>query len=493
MPKRPQFRISSWLFVRLLGGIYAVAFGSLWVQVEGLIGSRGILPAADLLERVAARLGPERFWRLPTLGWLDASDLTLELLCATGVVLGLLVLLGWLQLQGLIALWVGYLSLVVLGQDFLSFQWDVLLLEAGLLAIFLPGAGWKPRGPLAARPPRLAVWLLRLLAFKLIFSSGAVKLASGDPAWRGLTALQYHYETQPLPNPVAWLAHQLPDFFQFVSVALVFALELGVPLLFFAPSRWRRTAAGLSIAFQLLLALTGNFAFFNLLALALVLLLLDDAWWMRFWRLIEPASEAPALGRPRRFVLVPLALVWLAVSALHVGVAVGFRGAPPAPLGALHSAVAPWRSINGYGLFAVMTTVRNEIVVEGSDDGESWSAYEFRWKPGAPDRMPPIVAPHQPRLDWQLWFAALGEPAANPWFVAFMARLAGAEPAVLGLLADDPFDGRPPAYLRARLAGYRFTGYAELADGVWWRVAPAGAYLPATPAAELAALLPAEP
>lgn len=474
----------------MLGGIYALAFGSLWLQIEGLIGSRGILPAAALLERAGEALGPERFWRLPTLGWLSAGDLTLHLLCAAGVVLGLAVLLGWLQLPGLVALWVGYLSLVVLGQDFLSYQWDVLLLEAGLLGIFLPGAWWKPRGPLAARPPRLGIWLLRLLTFKLMFGSGVVKLASGDPTWRNLTALQYHYETQPLPNPLGWFVHQLPEFLHFASVVAMFAVELAVPFLLFAPAKARRGAAATLIGLQLAIALTGNYAFFNLLAIALCLLLLDDEWWMGFWNLIEPASAAPALGTPRRVLLVPLALVWLAVSAAHLAGALGYRASVPAPLSALQSAVAPWRSINGYGLFAVMTTARDEIVIEGSEDGASWSAYELRWKPGPAARMPPIVAPHQPRLDWQFWFAALRPAEASPWFGAFLARLARAEPRVLGLIAHDPFDGSPPAYLRARRVRYSFSTLSGLRDGAWWIVEPRGEFVPATPVAALAGRQP---
>ncbi len=490
MPLRSQFRISCWVFVRLLGGVYTLAFGSLWLQIGGLIGSRGVLPAASWLERVARELGPEKFWRLPTLGWLDASDLTLHLLCAGGAVVGLMVLLGWLQVQGLTALWAGYLSLVVLGQDFLSFQWDVLLLEAGLLAIFLPGAGWKPHGPLATRPPRLAVWLLRLLTFKLMFGSGVVKLASGDPTWRGLTALRYHYETQPLPNPLAWLAHQAPDVLHLASVIVMFVVELGVPFLIFGPPKWRRAGAAALIGLQLLIGLTGNFAFFNVLSIALCLLLLDDAWWMRFWQLIEPASEAPALGMFRRAVLVPLAVVWLLVSLGHLLGAIGLNGAVPSPLRGLESAVAPWRSINGYGLFAVMTTERREIIVEGSDDGETWLAYEFRWKPGDPSRVPPIVSPLQPRLDWQMWFAALRDARASPWFFAFMARLAQAEPAVLELLDQDPFAGRAPTLLRARLVDYRFSSFSELGDWIWWRRTPVGEFLPETPSKELAALKP---
>ncbi len=490
MTERPQFRISSWVFVRSIGGVYAIACASLWLQIEGLIGSRGILPAAAFLERAAAQLGAERFRLLPTLGWLDAGDLTLELLCLAGVVLGVMVLLGWLQLPGLVALWAIYLSLTVLGQDFLSFQWDVLLLEAGLLAIFLPGAGWKPMRPLGIRPPRLAVWLLRLLAFKLMFSSGLVKLTSGDTAWRALEALKVHYETQPLPNPGGWLAHQLPGFLQVASVVVMFGVELLAPFLMFAPTRWRRGAAGALIALQLLIALTGNYAFFNLLSIALCLLLLDDAWWMRFWNLIEPASEAPALGALRRVGLVLLSVVWLAVSVVNLVSATRTGATLPAPLLALHSTVAPFRSINGYGLFAVMTTERNEIVIEGSEDGVEWAAYEFRYKPGDPSRMPPIVAPHQPRLDWQMWFAALRDVRASPWFVSLMSRLAQAEPSVLDLLEHDPFAGRPPKLLRARLVRYRLAPFSQMTEGIWWQATPGAVFMPETGAAELAALQP---
>jgi hypothetical protein len=492
VPEHAQFRIASWIFVRVLGGVYAIAFGSLWVQLGGLIGSRGILPASAFLERVATQPGPERFWLAPTLGWLDASDFTLHLFCALGLLLALLVLAGWVQVVGLVVLWLLYLSLAVLGQDFLSFQWDVLLLEAGLLAVFLPGPTLRPTGPMAVRPPRLAIWLLRLLTFKVMFSSGVVKLASGDAAWRSLTALQYHYETQPLPNPVAALVHQLPGFAHYLAVVLMFAVELVAPLLIFGPPRWRRGAAGVLIALQALILLCGNFAFFNLLSIALCLLLFDDVVWLRSWRLLQPASEIRALGAVRRAVLVALAILWLVVSAVHVVGAFGAGRVVPGPLERLARGVAPWRSINPYGLFAVMTTERLEIVVEGSDDGRGWSEYRFRHKPGAIDDMPPIVAPHQPRLDWQMWFAALGSPHDQPWFLAFAGRLAQAEPAVLSLLADDPFDGRPPAFLRARLVRYRLASFSEITGGTWWRLEElplaSGVYLPATPAEELAKL-----
>jgi len=417
---REDYVLTRWVFLRGLGAVYFCAFASLWPQILGLIGSRGILPARDFLGAVAAQAGPGRFWLAPTLAWLDPSDHALRLLCAAGMLLSLLLTLGILPVPTLAGLWLLYLSLVSVGQDFLGFQWDTLLLETGLLAIFFAPAAVLPRFASETPPSRLALWLLRWLLFRLMFGSGVVKLASGDPAWHNLTAMALHYETQPLPTPLAWLLHLLPLPFQRFSTLAVLAVELAAPFLIFAPRRLRLAGAGLLAGLQVLILLTGNFAFFNYLTLALCVLLLDDAALRRLvpsrLRQLLPAEpeSRPAPRRARRWVLAPVAAVLLAVSVSQL---TGELDPDlPSPIQPLAAWQEPLHLVNPYGLFAVMTTSHPVIAVEGSDDGKTWREYGFRYQPQDVNQPPRLAAPFQPRLDWQLWFAALGRADGSPWF-----------------------------------------------------------------------------
>jgi len=383
-----------------------------------------------------------------------------------------------------ILLWVLYLSLVSVGQDFLAFQWDNLLLEAGFLAIFL--APWRlwPWRSAKAPPPKLPRLLLWFLLFRLMFSSGMVKLSSGDPAWHNLTALEYHYYTQPLPTPIAWYVHLAPAWFQQGSVVFMFLVELAVPLLIFAPRLWRFAGGGFLILLQVLIALTGNYAFFNLLTVALCVLLYDDAFVARFLphALSQRLHAAPGGSRTssvRRWVTAPIALIILAAGLVQVADLLAIQWVPSWASEAL-SNLEPLRVVNGYGLFAVMTTSRPEIVIEGSDDGDTWLAYEFEFKPGDLRRAPRWVEPFQPRLDWQMWFAALGDYSSSPWFSRLMLRLLQGSPPVLDLLGRNPFPGSPPKYVRALIYDYQFTTWPERrATGQWWRRRLLGDYFPA--------------
>jgi hypothetical protein len=459
-----------WWFFRLLGLSYLAAFWSLATQVVGLIGHDGILPAADYMDRarafvVAGHIGLDRFRLLPTLCWLGASDVMLRALCLGGVALAMMLALGVLPALVLPLLWIDYLSLSVVSRDFLSFQWDALLLDAGFLAIFIAPLVLVDRRRAPIDPPRLGIWLMLWLLFRLMFGSGMVKLASGDPTWRDLTALTFHFETQPIPTPLAWYAHHLPVWFNKASTAAALAIELSAPFFILGPRRLRHLAFGLLVGLQALIALTGNYAFFNLLSAALCLFLLDDA--SLSWR--SRAGEASSRYRLRDVLLVVVAAVTVPVSA----VALASRSGIELPLSSLVAPVAetiaPFRSVNTYGLFAVMTTTRPEIIIEGSDDGAEWKAYEFRYKAGDLHRRPPWVAPHQPRLDWQMWFAALGSYDNEPWFQSFCQRLLEGSPEVLRLLAHDPFGGRAPLYLRATLYRYRFSDRAaRQREGLWW-------------------------
>src|SRR5712691_5969441 len=278
---RSTYALSRWVFLRALGVIYLIAFLSLWVQVKGLIGSQGILPAAQYLQALRVHVGPERYRLAPTLLWLGAGDAALGLACAVGAVAAVLLICDVAPVACLALLWGLYLSLVTVGRDFLSFQWDVLLLEAGFLAIFLapghllPGRSGAP--PVSATVLFLLWWLL----FRLTFQSGIVKLSWGDPTWHNLTALDFHFYTQPLPTWVAWYAQQLPSWFKKLSVLGTYVLEIGFPLLILGPRSVRLVAFAGMVFLQLLIFATGNYNFFNLLTLALACLLIDDAGWAR--------------------------------------------------------------------------------------------------------------------------------------------------------------------------------------------------------------------
>jgi predicted DCC family thiol-disulfide oxidoreductase YuxK len=475
--EKPTYFAASALFLRALGLCYLVAFVSLWVQVDGLIGARGILPVGQFLDWVRGQTGSERYWLLPTLCWISSSDAFLHLLCGGGVLAALLLVLGLAPAMASALCWALYLSLAIAGQAFLQFQWDYLLLEVGLLAIFLvPPWRWRFGRGLAAAP--VVLFLLRWLLFRLMFSSGWVKLASGDPTWRNLTALRFHYETQPLPPWTAWYLHQSPTWFQTVSALFLFFVELVVPFLYFAPRRLRLFAFRATVLLQLLIAATGNYGFFNLLALALALLLLDDQSLRARWRHAVEESAGPPRAWPKA-VLVPVACVVLFASSIEFAGTLGGALALPRTVAVTTRLLTPFRSFNRYGLFMVMTTERPEILIEGSNDGADWRPYLFRWKPGDVTARPRFVAPHQPRLDWQMWFAALGTIDENPWLVQFLGRLLEGSPEVVGLLAANPFPDRPPRYVRATAYDYRFTDAAERRrTGAWWRRKVIGPYTP---------------
>lgn len=480
-----------------------MAFASLRVQVIGLLGGRGILPARAYLGRAAGRGGTGlrarigRLARLPTLFWLGADDGSLRAACSAGIVLSVLLMVGVAPAADLLLLWILYLSLCAVGRDFLSFQWDVLLLEAGFLAIFLAPWRWLAVRPGAEAVSVPALLLLWWLLARLVLQSGVGKLTSGDPTWRDLSALSYHWWTQPLPTRAAWHAARLPDGAQRAMTAATLALEIPVPLLVFGPRDPRLAAFAGIVLLQVLIALTGNYGFFNLLTVALALLLVDDGTWAAALpgallaaagpHVLRAAPEAgstalPALagGTAREVLLAGTALAEIVVGGAHLWRTLRPAAGLPRPLARLLSRVAPFRTVNSYGLFRVMTTRRPEVVIEGSLDGSRWEPFVFRCKPGDPARPPVRVAPHQPRLDWQMWFEALGGFGRSGWFPAFLARLLEGSPPVRRLLASAPFGGRPPRFVRAVRYDYRFSTAAERrATGRWWRRERAGSHGPA--------------
>ena len=466
------------IFLRGLALIYLIAFASLLGQIQGLSGSRGIIPAQPVMEALKVEMadhhiGLERFHAVPTLAWWSASDRALNWQCGAGVGLSLLLLFGIAPAPALFLLWCLYLSLATVCGPFLNFQWDSLLLETGFLAVFFAPLQWVERPSRQSAPSTMALWLLRWLLFRLMLESGCVKLMSGDISWWNLTALQVHYETQPLPTWIGWYAHQLPAGAQAACAFLLLGIELVVPALIFAGRRARLAAAGFFVLLQVLILLTGNYTFFNWLAILLCVPLLDDDV-LKPRRRPSAAPETPAFlprcARWPRFILLPIALVIALVTFM------GFLGTLriaqewPAPARALHAWLQPFRSFNSYGLFAVMTQTRPEIILEGSNDGRDWRPYEFKYKPGDLKQKPGFVAPFQPRLDWQMWFAALGGPRENPWFLNFEMRLLENPPEVLALMGRNPFPKSPPKYIRALLYEYHFTdSAARRATGRWWR------------------------
>ncbi len=475
------------IFLRGLALIYLIAFASLLAQIPGLAGSHGIAPASELMELLktaAARnhVGLDRYHILPTLAWWSASDHALIWQCGAGVGLSLLLLLGIAPAPVLFLLWGLYLSLTTVCSPFLDFQWDMLLLETGFLAIFFAPLQWLERPSRQSPPSPVALWLLRWLIFRLMLESGCVKLMSGDPSWWKLTALRVHYETQPLPTWIGWYAHQLPAGAQAACTFVLLFIELVVPVLILAGRRARLAAAGFFVFLQVLILLTGNYTFFNWLTILLCLPLLDDE--VLKLRRRPAAALATPVSLPRcarwpRFILWPIALVIALVTSIGLLGTLRVAQRWPAPALALYAWLEPLRSFNHYGLFAMMTQTRPEIIVEGSNDGQDWRAYEFKYKPGDLKRKPRFVAPYQPRLDWQMWFAALGGPRENRWFLNFEARLLQNSPEVLSLMGRNPFPKAPPKYIRAQLYEYHFTDMAtRRATGQWWRREYKGIYLP---------------
>ncbi len=447
----------------VLALVYMAAFASFGSQARGLLGSEGILPVERYLP-----LGPpslQLFLRAPTLFWWSRGDLSLLAIAWGGVALAAVAILAkphssW-QRSIFGVLYVYYLSIVNVGQIFMEFQWDFLLLEVGFLAIFVGPDRWR-------------VLLFRLLLFRLMIESGLTKLLSHDASWINLSALTYHYQTQPLPTPVAWIAAQLPLWIHKLSTATVFLIELVLPFFMLGPRRLKQIAGVGTIGLQLLILLTGNYTYFNLLTIGLCLFLFDDECLAQLR--IRPSYRTTP-GRPaNRQVTIVLSTVIALVSSAEIW---GMFARTPPLVDSILRAQASFGIVNRYGLFAVMTTTRSEIEIEGSMDGDTWLPYVFPHKPGPLGRAPTWIAPFQPRLDWQMWFASLGTARENPWFTQLLVRLLEGSKPVLALFERAPFGGAPPKYIRAMRYRYRFTTADEhRRTGNWWFRESDGTYFP---------------
>lgn len=464
----PGYLWPRWIWLRALGVIFFSAFYSLAFQIHGLIGPNGILPAGDYLRTLTSVLGPiERFWYAPTLLWASSGRAALTVVVAAGIVSSLL-LVGNVWPRGTVAICtLLFLSCVAALQDFSSYQSDGMLLEAGFISFFFAPRGFRPRLGGADPPSALSLFMLRWEWFRIYFESGVVKIASGDPHWRDLTAMDEYYQNGPLPTWPGWYVQHLPHWYHAATVILTLVVEWILVWAVFLPRRFRIACFVIVTALQIGIISTANYAFLNYLVLCLGVLLLDDRVFDRF----RPRAPAAADVRaPRRWWRrMEIGALGLALYVTAASFLLPFAGSPSLPMAPVRL-LAPLRIANSYRLFAVMTTARYEIEFQGSRDGKTWIAYPFRYKPQDPRRAPGIYAPYQPRFEWNLWFASLGPWQQSNWVVAAQQRLIEGSPSVLGLFRDDPFHGRPPAMVRTVVYQYWFTDLeTKQRTGMWWR------------------------
>jgi lipase maturation factor 1 len=494
--------IARWLFLRALGIIYLSAFFSLLFQIRGLIGSQGILPAADYLQSISA-IGALRFWYAPTLLWLGSGDHMLTALCWAGLIASLILIFNICPRAMLVVCFLCFLSFVSAAQDFSGYQSDGMLLEAGFLSIFIAPGGIFPGWGRLRPPVRAAMFLLLWEWFRIYFQSGVVKLASGDPTWRNLTALYEYYQNGPLPTWIGWYIQHLPHWFHLASAAVTLAMELVLVWMAFLPRRWKIVCFFIVTVWQIGVIATANYAFLNYLVLALAILLLDDAFLQRFvpsrWRdgfssvVLQngngeseeqppPQGESGVVTKTHplaslRLSLVAIILTWIFYATAFPIVQMSWHEAP-LPIKPV-VALEPFRIANAYGLFAVMTPHRYEIEFQGSNDGEHWVAYPFRYKPQQLNSRPRIYAPYQPRFDWNLWFASLGSWQQYPIVPRTEELLLENDHDVLELFAGNPFSSAPPRLVRAVLWQYWFSTLEQKrVEGVWWQRQLLGAYAP---------------
>ncbi|HZP64293.1 MAG TPA: lipase maturation factor family protein [Terriglobales bacterium] len=483
--------IPRWLFLRALGLIYFSAFYSLVFQIRGLIGPNGILPANGYLKAVSDSVGHlSRYWYAPSLLWISSGSTMLVAICWAGMIASLLLVLNLWPRGMLVICFVCFLSFVSAAQDFSGYQSDGMLLEAGFISLFFAPPGFRP-GLGAAHPPsRVSLFLLIWEWFRIYFESGAVKIVSGDPQWRHLTAMDEYYQNAPLPTWIGWYVQHLPHWFHAGAAFATLALELGLVWMVFMPRRWRIVLFFIVSAWQVPVIITANYTFLNYLVLLLGVLLLDDKFFVqikltgRFLSELDAVTihSVPSGAESRRgveesrfrfayqrakLILSAIMLTWIFyVTTVELIFIFGRVPLPTSPVIALE----PFRIANQYGLFAVMTRGRYEIEFQGSNDGQNWTAYPFRYKPQALDERPGIYAPDQPRLDWNLWFASLGSWREYPIVPNTEVRLLQNDKDVLALFAGDPFPQAPPLQIRAVLWQYWFTSMAEKrATGNWWR------------------------
>jgi hypothetical protein len=504
--------VPRWIFLRALAVFYFSAFFSLLFQIEGLIGPRGVLPAERFLDAVQGQAGLLRFWYAPTLFWFASGSYMMMAVTWLGLIASVAALCNlWPRLSFFVC-FICFLAFVAAAQDFSSYQSDGMLLEAGFLALFFTPRGLLPGWGMASPPSRASLFLLQWEWFRIYFESGLVKLLSGDTQWRNFTAMDEYYQNGPLPTWIGWYVEHLPHWFHAATVAGTLAMELVVVWMLFLPRRARLICFCIVTPWEIGVILTANYTFLNYLVLALGFLLLDDrsVRWLLPRRLrdslpqdtpehdaarketslsILESSEEGTEDRPRvirgiadyfgaiRLCAAALMLAWIgyATTAEMIRMLWSDLPLPTAPIAALE----PFRIANQYGLFAVMTRGRYEIEFQGSNDGQNWTPYLFRYKPQALNEAPRIYAPYQPRFEWNLWFASLGDWQQSNFVALTEERLLENDPDVLALFRGNPFTQAPPRYVRAMLWQYWFTTMDEKRrTGNWWRRNLMGLYAP---------------
>ena len=463
----PGYLWPRWLFLRALGLIFLSAFYSFAFQIHGLIGEHGILPAGDYLTLLHRELpGVRQFWYAPTLLWFGAGDTALTLIVAAGIVSSLLLVANVFPKLTVGLSTLLFLSCIAALQDFSSYQSDGMLLEAGFLSIFFSPPGLRPRLGATSPPSAFSLFMLRWEWFRIYFESGIVKLASGDPHWRDLTAMDEYYQNGPLPTWVGWYVQHLPHWYHAGTVIFTLLVELLIVWAVFLPRPFRLTCAAIVTTLQAGIIATANYAFLNYLVLVLGVLLLDDQLLARWLPVPTDASSTPTVRHPVKRWAERGVLGYL----LSATIVAFFAQSAFSPWARPFRVLDPFRIANAYGLFAVMTEARYEIEFQGSRDGVLWVAYPFRYKPQDPTEHPGIYAPYQPRFEWNLWFASLGPWQQSSWVIQAQQRLVEGSPAVLRLFRRDPFQGKPPALVRTVLYQYWFTDVAtKRKTGAWWR------------------------
>ena len=463
----PDYWLSRLVITRGLGAIYLIAFLVAINQFRPLLGEAGLLPAPRFLDRVP-------FQRAPSLFHLRYSDRLLAIVSWSGVLLSASVVVGLVEAAPLVIwmlvwflLWVLYLSIVNIGQTFYAFGWESLLLEAGFFAIFL--------GPAGMAPPLVVIWMFRWLLFRVEFGAGLIKIR-GDPCWRDLTCLDYHHETQPMPNPLSWFFHRLPRPLHRAEVVGNHFAQLVAPIGLAFPQPISDAAGVVIVVTQGWLVLSGNFSWLNAVTIVCAVAAFNNDALSALLPMHVP-TQIPPPGWYEG-VLIGLTVAVLILSYWPARNLLSRRQL-------MNFSFNPYHLVNAYGAFGSITRVRYEIVVEGTaasdptEAGTTWSEYEFKGKPGNLRRIPPQVAPYHLRLDWLMWFAAMSSPAQHPWFVPFLIKLLQNDTPTLKLLRQNPFAHAPPAFVRARLYRYRFSTTRERREtGQWWMRDLVGDYVP---------------
>lgn len=453
--------IATW-FPRLLGLVYFCALFPLLFQIKGLIGENGILPLPDHLEGVNARFKKRKYFFIPTLFWINSSDQAILAAIWTGITCSALLMLGIYPPLMLFILYFIHLSIVHAGQEFLSYGWEGFLLEITIQTFFLS----------LTTVPNLFVWIsLNFLLFRFHIQAGVIKLQSRDPNWRNLTALTYHYQTQPIPNRIAWYAHKLPLPFQKFSNLLMFIIELVIPFGIFGTEDMRAFVFVALFGLQFMIGLTGNFSYLNLMTAALCTILLSNQF-------LSPFIPTP-VSKETPFTLdIFLSICGLVLIGLQL-IRLWDQFFPNKMSRKILYFLHPFHLANRYAIFGMMTTVRYEVIIEGSDDRQHWKEYLFKYKPSEVTRRPRQISPFQPRLDWQVWFLPFHDFHDEVWFKKFLVHLLKGTPSVIELLRENPFPEHPPKYIRVQLYKYEFSTAREKKEsGSWWRREFVGAYSP---------------